>query len=88
MQVIDCHSMAIIPAQTDCIYAALSYVWGGGRRDDGDPIVKARSSRLVLKLLPRVVLDAIAVTNNLNLRYLWVDKYCQTASRIYHGPPC
>jgi hypothetical protein len=78
MQVIDCQLMTIIPAPINCIYVALSYVWGGGRNKDGDSALRARSSRLVLKFLPRVVSDAIVVTKNLTIRYLWIDKYCQT----------
>jgi hypothetical protein len=78
MQVIDCQSMAIISAPTNCSYAALSYVWGGGRNQDSAPALKARSSRSTLKLLPRVISDAIVVAKKLNIRYLWVDKYCET----------
>lgn len=83
MKVIDCQSMTIVPAPNGCTYAALSYVWGGGRSKDGDATIKDRSSKLALKLLPRVVSDTVAVVSSLNLRYLWVDKYCQM--RSLHG---
>lgn len=82
MQVIDCQSTTIIPAPTDCTYVALSYVYGGGRNKGGDSAVRARSSTIVLELVPRVVSDAVEVTVALDLRYLWVDKYCQEVSLI------
>jgi hypothetical protein len=82
MQVIDCQSMAIIPAPISCVYAALSYVWGGGRYQDSASALKDRSSRLVLKLLPRVISDAILVAKKLNIRYLWIDKYCETTGAL------
>ncbi|KAH7306070.1 heterokaryon incompatibility protein-domain-containing protein [Rhexocercosporidium sp. MPI-PUGE-AT-0058] len=43
-------------------YAALSYVWGTSLADMED--------------WPTTVLDAIAVTKELGLRYLWVDRLC------------
>ncbi|KAL5317951.1 hypothetical protein ACEPPN_015055 [Leptodophora sp. 'Broadleaf-Isolate-01'] len=43
-------------------YAALSYVWGTSPADMED--------------WPRTVLDAVAVTKELGLRYLWVDRLC------------
>ncbi|KAK1829289.1 heterokaryon incompatibility protein-domain-containing protein, partial [Podospora conica] len=43
-------------------YAALSYVWGASA-DDNVP-------------WPRTVLDAVAVTKELGMRYLWVDRLC------------
>ncbi|KAI8629864.1 heterokaryon incompatibility protein-domain-containing protein [Xylariaceae sp. FL1651] len=46
-------------------YVALSYVWGIPAVDSHAP-----------GLWPKTVLDAMAVTRELGLRYLWVDKYC------------
>jgi Heterokaryon incompatibility protein (HET) len=43
-------------------YAALSYVWGSSVADKED--------------WPNTVLDAIAVTRELGLQYLWVDRLC------------
>jgi hypothetical protein len=43
-------------------YAALSYVWGSSSADKED--------------WPNTVLDAIAVTRELGLQYLWVDRLC------------
>ncbi|KAG4439743.1 hypothetical protein IFR05_004765 [Cadophora sp. M221] len=43
-------------------YAALSYVWGISPTD--------------LEDWPKTVLDAVAVTKELGLRYIWVDRLC------------
>jgi hypothetical protein len=43
-------------------YAALSYVWGTSSAD-GEP-------------WPKTVLDAVTVTKELGLQYLWVDRLC------------
>lgn len=45
------------------LYAALSYVWG-------------EAGRYSTEKWPKVILDAIEVTKQLGLTYLWVDKYC------------
>ncbi len=43
-------------------YAALSYVWGTSIEDKKD--------------WPKTVLDAVAVTQEMGLQYLWVDRLC------------
>ncbi|KAK3301875.1 heterokaryon incompatibility protein-domain-containing protein [Chaetomium strumarium] len=43
-------------------YAALSYVWGISDADKAD--------------WPKTVLDAVAVTKEMGLRYIWVDRLC------------
>ncbi|KAK5663860.1 hypothetical protein OQA88_64 [Cercophora sp. LCS_1] len=43
-------------------YAALSYVWGTNPED--------------LVEWPKTVLDAVAVTKEIGLRYLWIDRLC------------
>jgi hypothetical protein len=43
-------------------YAALSYVWGSSAADRED--------------WPNTVLDSIAVTRELGLQYLWIDRLC------------
>ena len=52
-------------------YAALSYVWGRtavGSHTVGDEL---RSN-----VLPQTIQDAMTVTRQLGLRYLWIDRYC------------
>ncbi|CAG8977731.1 hypothetical protein HYALB_00012166 [Hymenoscyphus albidus] len=58
-------------------YAALSYCWGGPQ-----PIVTTLASleshqkSLVFEELPRTIRDAIIVTRELGIRYLWIDALC------------
>ncbi|CAO2653512.1 Nn.00g029230.m01.CDS01 [Neocucurbitaria sp. VM-36] len=52
----------------DTEYAALSYVWGSSPDDDID--------------WPETVLDAIKVTKELGLQYLWVDRCCINQSDL------
>ena len=51
-------------------YACLSYVWGDVPADktscDNEPLAD----------IPQTVADAIVVTQQLGIRYLWVDRYC------------
>ncbi|KAG0649496.1 hypothetical protein D0Z07_4316 [Hyphodiscus hymeniophilus] len=67
--------------QPSCVqyadYVALSYVWGAS------PFLKTVSSNLEAHLeclkeidLPQTFIDAINITRNLGLRYLWVDALC------------
>jgi hypothetical protein len=60
-------------AANNCVYVALSYVWGKPVRDyDDDPC----SGDELPEALPATVEDAIIATQQLGYRYLWVDKYC------------
>lgn len=58
-------------------YAALSYCWGGPQ------LVLTLKKNLVsmtnglpVDKLPQTILDAIRVTRNLNIKYLWIDALC------------
>lgn len=73
IKVIDCESLFVIPAPLGCSYVALSYVWGPS--DSEEPLRFGTGTSLPISL-PKVIRDAIALTRNLNWRYLWVDKYC------------
>ncbi len=59
----DSSSMNILEKPLTERYAALSYVWG-------EEITVCGST------WPKVVLDAILVTRQLGLQYLWVDRFC------------
>lgn len=59
------------------LYAALSYCWGGPQR----VITTANNietfvDQIPESKLPQTIVDAIAVTRGLGLRYLWVDAFC------------
>ncbi|KAK3375561.1 heterokaryon incompatibility protein-domain-containing protein, partial [Lasiosphaeria ovina] len=66
-RLLDCATRLVVEASVRQRFVALSYVWGapGGTADAA-----------ALLRWPKVVEDAIAVTEALGLRYLWVDRYC------------
>lgn len=72
LKVIDCRTRSVVEAPLNCVYAALSYVWGlkykMSSQDTG-------SGRLP-SVLPRTIDDAISVVKHLGWNYLWVDRYC------------
>jgi hypothetical protein len=58
-------------------YAALSYCWGGEQPDSlQQDRLSAYSREIPSEKLPQTIKDAIIVTRNLGLRYLWVDSLC------------
>ncbi len=82
-------------------YVALSHCWGS-RGSSQIRLTTSSMSRLRQSLepskLPRWVLDAIVLTRNLGVRYIWIDALCivqddqeerlnviSTMSRIYHS---
>jgi hypothetical protein len=67
-QVIDCETKSIIKAPPQCLYVALSYVWGGCSTTESSPSI--------LECAPKLILDSIEVTKKLKFKYLWVDRYC------------
>lgn len=71
MKLIDCERRQIVPALTTYEYCALSYVWGT-KRSGNDRCVHDR----LPTNLPQTIEDAIKVTKELGLRYLWIDRYC------------
>ncbi|KAM0437847.1 hypothetical protein ACHAPT_002212 [Fusarium lateritium] len=73
LKVIECETGAIIKAPEDCEFAALSYVWGSPQVNK---VGTTSKTGFLLQDLPRTISDAIQVTMQLNLKYLWVDQYC------------
>lgn len=72
MKLIDCDSLQIVKAESSMRWAALSYVWGASSAGSHS----ADGPRALPSPLSAVVQDAIAVTTQLGLRYLWIDRYC------------
>ena len=73
LKVIDCTTGRIVNAPSGCNFAALSYVWGSSHtREQGT----AQHWGFLPDNLPKTVSDAISVVLQLDLQYLWVDKYC------------
>lgn len=58
-------------------YAALSYVWGGQQtyQTTIDTISEKVNGMPIAKLL-KTIQDAIIVTRQLRIKYLWVDVFC------------
>lgn len=58
-------------------YTALSHCWGDDikMRTTSDSIA-ARQKQILYSDLPKTFQDAVAVTRDLGLRYLWIDALC------------
>ena len=69
LRVIDCVIRSVVSAPQDCVYVALSYVWGTSNTSH------TPSSSTLLDQLPLTVDNSIDATLMLGYRYLWVDKY-------------
>jgi Heterokaryon incompatibility protein (HET) len=89
LSVVDCENtlrtshLQIVTLHGSFRYAALSYVWG--------PVQEAihqetDSAGTRFQDLPRVIQDAITTTDQLLIRYLWVDRYCidQQNAQVKH----
>lgn len=76
LMVIDCLSEHVVTADPDCEYVALSYVWGAG----GDGGKQIFEPDLRGRRLPQTIQDAMEVVRRLEMRFLWVDRYCINSS--------
>lgn len=72
-RLIDCEEQSIVEHGPGMPYVALSYVWG-------QPTTQREITTCNGKQLPTqlslVIRDAMAVTQAMGFRYLWVDRYC------------
>ncbi|KAF1366012.1 HET-domain-containing protein, partial [Lizonia empirigonia] len=64
-------------------YTALSHRWGNHPPTEGNPRfcttdrnVRARRNRFSLSELPKTLRDAVRVTRELGIEYLWIDSLC------------
>lgn len=60
-------------------WCALSYCWGGPQKEtavQADFNNPRRQKRVMLKSLPRTILDAMIVARGLRIPYIWVDSLC------------
>ncbi|KAH6642715.1 heterokaryon incompatibility protein-domain-containing protein [Boeremia exigua] len=69
MKIIDCERQVVVDVPRDCKFVALSYVWG-------DQFSQSKSSFGPQAKLPKTIQDSIQLTQQLGLRYLWIDRYC------------
>ena len=76
-KLIDCHTHQVVTAD-HADYVALSYVWG--------PTEDCHEfSEQLPATLPWTIEDAITVTQNLGLRYIWIDRYCINQKQKGHA---
>jgi len=78
LRLIDCVTRSVISAPEDCVYVALSYVWGISEA------CETPSSSPMLHQLPLTVDDSIDATLRLRYRYLWVDKYVRWLGIVFN----
>ena len=72
LKLIDCKERRLVRSQGSETYSALSYVWGPSGYHDEKPLSDGR----LPKALPRTIEDALNVTQELGLRFVWIDRYC------------
>ncbi|KAF2670207.1 HET-domain-containing protein, partial [Microthyrium microscopicum] len=71
---IDCQTRQLVDLPAGSEYFALSYVWGDTSVDEVDA-TELQSNKLPPRTA-QVIEDSIVVVLKLQVRYLWVDKYC------------
>lgn len=79
LRVIDTKELRVLEVETPCRYACLSYVWGRGSQTQYTNATKdslEAPNGLQVVDLPQTIRDAIKVTQETGLRYLWVDALC------------
>ena len=87
------NDLKVIDVINDCVltlpkgqsYIALSYVWGQiptlmATKENRDVLSQPGGLSRAAKKVPiaKTILDAIMLTRNLNLQYIWVDSLCIT----------
>lgn len=73
LTLIACRERRLVPAVAWVKYAALSYVWG--QTASLGPVYRFDQHQLP-NHLPKTIQDALLVTQNCGIDYLWVDRYC------------
>jgi hypothetical protein len=72
--------LCTVPQGKDTLYAALSYRWGETQQQKDGRTMRAnlhdRYGRINISQLPQSIIDAVKVTQTLELSYLWVDALC------------
>ncbi|KAI2473342.1 heterokaryon incompatibility protein-domain-containing protein, partial [Annulohypoxylon bovei var. microspora] len=80
LRLIDVRRLCIVEAPEECPYFALSYVWG----DEPDPFQTTQAKVEGMKVprslgvhtLPKTIVDAIELTKEMGVDYLWIDRLC------------
>lgn len=72
LKLIDCEQRRIIQALSSTKYSALSYIWCTNGFGNNDWSIHNK----LPTTLPQTIEDALKVTKELGLRYIWIDRYC------------
>ncbi|KAI1461063.1 HET-domain-containing protein [Annulohypoxylon moriforme] len=80
LRLIDVRKLCLVEAPEECPYFALSYVWG----DEKDPFQTTQAQLEVMKMpgflkeqvLPKTIVDAMTLTKEMGVDYLWIDRLC------------
>ncbi|CZR65230.1 uncharacterized protein PAC_15130 [Phialocephala subalpina] len=80
-RLIDVDEMRLVSMADTCEFVALSYVWGTLHMEDlqtmSDNVEwREEPNGLSRVQLPRTIADAISVTKDLKIKYLWIDSLC------------
>ncbi|KAF5018449.1 hypothetical protein F66182_9569 [Fusarium sp. NRRL 66182] len=81
LRVIDTVDNCVKEVDAPCEYTCLSYVWGTGSQTQYTTKTKDQLSQpggLDNANLPQTIVDAIRVTRELGVRYVWIDALCIT----------
>lgn len=76
---IDVHRQCLVDASSGAIFAALSYKWGDSQQfltTEAELAHLRQPSDLAHRPLPRTVRDAITLTRDIGLKYVWIDALC------------
>lgn len=77
IDVSDGETLRLDVSQGAAHYAALSYCWGGSQAGVTTSMnLNVRLSEFNVSELPQTIQDAVRVTRELGLRYLWTDAQC------------
>ncbi|KAI1750631.1 HET-domain-containing protein [Xylaria castorea] len=80
LRLVDVVQRCIVDVPTACPYITLSYVWGS----EQDPLQSTTKNLATLRTpgsldlyrLPKTIEDAIWLTREMGIKYLWIDRLC------------
>ncbi|KAF3071086.1 hypothetical protein GL218_00699 [Daldinia childiae] len=81
LRLIDVRRHCLVEVSDPCPYFALSYVWGDERRGPFQTILSNVEEMktpgfLGSQLLPKTIVDAIELTKQMGVEFIWVDRLC------------
>jgi hypothetical protein len=76
LRLIDCRTRDIVECSTRVEYAALSYVWGDAEPINVQQQIGVLGEQQKVDRFPKTIEDSMQVAMDLDIWYLWVDRYC------------